>query len=247
MLMATALHLDDHARGIVMTVLAGIPGLLADLDVTLTRAHRFVVGTPVGRTRPGSRLPYHVAASDAIDRLEVVLKVFTAKIGVGRSDAPADPGEQARWLHRILPGIPGDHPALEGIELAVTAAVADAFAIVDRPVDHIYLGLCVECGRALYTAPEHRRAVCACGVEVEVAQRRDSMLEQARYRFGTASELARLLPWFAGMPITAAAVTKAGERGKIPRITAGGRVLYRVGDVVDWHTARHTYEDIGDG
>jgi hypothetical protein len=231
--------LDDSAREVVMTMLGGVPGLLDDLETTLTRRHRFAPGAPVRGVRAEDRLPFHMAASIAADHIEVVLRVFCARLRVGRGRE--DAAEQARWLRACLPSIPGDHPGLEGFEHALVNAVANGFAAVDRPPDRVYLGLC-ECGQPVYAAPEAPRAQCACGVELLVADRRAQMLEQARYRFGTADELTRLLPWFGGTPISKAALVKAGERGRVPSIKAGGRVLYRLGDVVDWHAARHAHE-----
>lgn len=236
--MTDALYLDDHMRTVICTLLMGIPGLLRDLEITLTRQHRLAApGGPVGRAQAGARLPYHLGASAAVDNLEVVLRVYSGRIGAGRA-VPEEPAQQARWLAQRVKGIPGDAPAVEGLAAAVIAAVNDGFAAVDRPQESFYLGLC-ECAAPLYAEPEQNWVACWCGAQVSVAERRAQMLERARYRFGTAGELARLLPWFGERPITAAAISKAGERGKLARLTVDGRVLYRLGDVVDWHASRY--------
>lgn len=243
--MTETVYLDDHMRTQICTLLAGIPGLLRDLEVTLTREHRLGggAGGPVGRTRGGPRLPYHLGASAAIDHIEVVLRVYCARVGRGRA-TPEEPAGRARWLAQKVKGVPGDDPGVEGLADAVIAAVNEGFSVVDRPEDTVYLGLC-GCAAPLYAVPDQKWVVCWCGQQVSVLERRGQMLEQARYRFGTAAELAKLLPWFGGIPISASAISKAGERGKLARITVEGSVLYRVGDVVDWHAARYGAGSLG--
>lgn len=238
----TALYLDDHARGTVLVLIGGIPGLLADLEVALTRQQRFASGAPVGRGRAGSRLLFNVGASEAIGEIKAVLRRYALLVVPGV--VHRGPVEQARWLYDVLPGVPGDHWALEGIEAAFRVAVEDGFRVIDRPGDRIYLGLC-ECGAAVYAQPEQLWVHCECGAEIVVADQRARLLERARHRWGSAAELARLLPWFAGAPITEAAITKAGQRDKLPRLKLDGRVLYRIGDVVDWHADRYLAEEAG--
>ncbi|MFI6168811.1 hypothetical protein ACIBCN_18670 [Nocardia sp. NPDC051052] len=235
-------YLDDSQRAQLMTQLAQTPDLLGELDTTLARDHRFTLpgqtGRPAGSTQP---LPYRVDASDAIDALHVVLRVYSYRIANRTGDGwpPEDTAGQARWLRQRLPFVAGTEPVLSGLAHAVTAAYYRAMDVIDRPPERWHLGACAACGNDIDCTAGEQIAECVhCGDQVNVPARRAEMLRRAAKLFGDAEEWARLLPWVGGFSVTADALTKAGQRGKLPRYTIDGRIVYQLGDILDWNAAR---------
>ena len=218
--------------GDTLTRLASLPALLADLETTLTRQHRLRT-QPAGRTgrRQGFPLLYNAAASAATDSIELVLKLAVARL-THNLGTNADPAEQARALHAFLAD-------LDSFAHSLAAAVDHGLAVIDCPPDRLYLGSCENCHTALYAEPNATTTGCStCHTEYEVAPRQDQMLTRVRYQYRTAAELARLLPWVDDSPVTEAAITKAGQRGTLHSQKIDGRVVYQIGDVLDWHRAR---------
>ncbi|KZM68153.1 hypothetical protein [Nocardia terpenica] len=233
--------LDDAQRIEVMVQLERIPALLQELDITLTRRARFTLPGQAGNpARAGQHLPFRLDASRAIDDLDVVLRVYTHRLASHLSGTwpPEDTADRARWLQQVLPDIAATVPALDGFAQAVTTAYQQAMQVIDRPPDRLHLGTCEGCGVGLDCAPGDDIAECRCGLRVPVASRRAELLRRAHGRHGSADYWARTLPWFAGIQITAAAVAKAGQRGKLARYKVGGRFVYKLGDILDWHAAR---------
>ncbi|MFB7722259.1 hypothetical protein [Nocardia sp. NPDC056100] len=232
-------RLDPGQRGEVMRALAAVPGLLAELDTTLSRGD--AVGAPkvTGAASGGARrpaLPFHGGASDAHAEIARVLRYYAVRVAIlVRRPAPRAPGEQAVFLRGQLPRVPDDAPVLAGIHPALPDAVAAARATIDRPAERLCIGLC-DCGSRLYAVDEQTVARCpGCGREYAVAERRGALLSQARDMVGTASELARILPWFSGKPVTANAIRQWAARGKLIGYSVAGETVYRIGDVLRVH------------
>ncbi|MFJ4652708.1 hypothetical protein ACIP5Y_15715 [Nocardia sp. NPDC088792] len=232
-------HLDQTRRDEVMRALAAVPGLLVELDTTLARSDAIGVAKAGGAAATRQRaLPYHKGASDAHDALARVLRYYALRVAVlTRRQAPRAPRDHAVYLRAHLPRIPGDAPALAGIHPALPSAVDAARAIIDRPAERFCIGLC-DCGARLYAIEEQSEVSCAgCGREHSVAERRTVLLSQARDMVGTAVELARILPWFSGKPVTANAIRQWAARGKLTGRVVGGETVYRIGDVLRVHEA----------
>ncbi|MFF2555746.1 hypothetical protein ACFVUS_32380 [Nocardia sp. NPDC058058] len=231
--------LDPGRRHEVMRALAAVPGLLDELDTTLSRGD--AVGAPrvTGAAGGGGRrpaLPFRKGASDAHAELARTLRYYAVRVAIlARRPAPRAPGEQSVFLCRQLPRIPDDAPVLAGIHPALPDAVAAARAAIDRPADRLCIGLC-DCGSRLYGVEEQTVVRCpGCDREYAVAERRGSLLAQARDMVGTATELARILPWFSGKPVTANAIRQWAARGKLTGYTVAGETVYRIGDVLRVH------------
>ncbi|MFE3754566.1 hypothetical protein ACFXO9_09690 [Nocardia tengchongensis] len=233
--------LDRAQRDEITRELTAVPGLLAELDTTLSRSDAVGASKLAGTSRGGARqraLPYHQGASDARDALVRTLRHYALRVAVLAGEpAPRASRDQAEFLRRRLPGIPGDAPAIARIHPALIAVVTAARAAIDRPVERVCIGLC-DCGLRLYARDELSMVECSgCGREFSVAERRLALLAQARDMVGTAVELARILPWFSGKPITANAIRQWAARGKLTGPDVGGETVYRIGDVLQLHGA----------
>lgn len=234
-------RLDPLMRRGLMAVLAKVPGRLEDLDVTITRTDQ-LAAEHVGSSGHHERVvPFHQGASDARVRLERELRRYAARVGiVVHRTPPHDPAGKAGFLRRWLPGIPGDAPSIDGIYPAIVGAFDAATREVDRRPERVYVGVCGdECPTALYAlrGDVDGWVECrTCGREVSVTERRESMLGMAQSVTGTAAELARVLPWFAGRAVEAKTISKWAERGKLPsHVDALGRTVFRIGDVLALH------------
>ncbi|WP_306358649.1 hypothetical protein [Nocardia sp. CC213A] len=225
----------------VVAQLAVIPALLRELEVTLTRQHQFLQRHSGGRPSGEFPLPFHVAASKAADDISVVLRAHCAAVAdrIRQHPPTGSMTARARWLRVWVPMLAEDTTAIEALAQALGEVIDAAETVVDRPEDLMYVGACEQCRMPLYTAPDAEEGACRrCRTVFYPRKLREMLLARARYRFHTAGELARLLPWFDDRPVTEAAITKAGERGTLTRYKIGGRVVYQIGDVIDWHRAR---------
>ncbi|WP_405164730.1 DUF1922 domain-containing protein [Nocardia sp. NBC_01499] len=233
--------LDPIQRDDVMRALAAVPGLLVELDTTLSRSDAVGAAKSAGTASAGARqraLPYHKGASDAHAALARTLRYYALRVSfLARERAPRTSRDQAVFLRKQLPRIPGDAPVLIGIHPALPAAVDAARAIIDRPAERLCIGLC-DCGTRLYATDGQSTVRClGCDREHSVMERRVDMLSQARDMVGTATELARILPWFSGKPVTANAIRQWAARGKLTGRHVGGEIVYRIGDVLRVHEA----------
>ncbi|WP_225725471.1 MULTISPECIES: DUF1922 domain-containing protein [unclassified Nocardia] len=224
-----------------MRALAAIPGLLVELDTTLSRGDAVGASKLTGTAGAGVRrrsLPYHKGASDAHAALARTLRYYALRVAflAGEPVPPTSQGH-AIFLRKQLPRIPDDAPVLDGIHPALPAAVDAARAIIDRPAERLCVGLC-DCGIRLYAMDGQSTLRCSgCGHEYSVAERRVALLSQARDMVGTATELSRILPWFSGKPLTANAIRQWAARGKLIGHSVGGEIVYRIGDVLRLHEA----------
>lgn len=231
--------LTDEQRAVVIAQLAGVPGLLQELEVTLTRQHQFLQRGSGGRSSEGAEfmLPFNIAAGQAIDGIVTVLRRYGAAVAeLLAVPAPAEPARRARWLALELLWVPADSPALADMASALSDAVAAGWQVIDRPDELMYVGVCEKCRMPLYAEPDAKTGECSrCRAVFFPEQLRDTLIARARYQYGSAAELARLLPWFDDRPVTESAIRKAGDRGKLTRYQIGGRIVYQIGEVIDWH------------
>lgn len=114
---------------------------------------------------------------------------------------------------------------------------------VDRPADRWYAGKCSvdDCPHELYAAVDRGTVVCrACGIEHDVAERRDFLLSEAKDYLVTATEAAgALLAWtdYDGSESKMVdRIRKWRDRGRLEvrgseEIGGKDRDLYRLGDV----------------
>jgi hypothetical protein len=116
--------------------------------------------------------------------------------------------------------------------------------VVDRPIGRLYVGPCGDegdegrCGADLYASPLKPEVKCReCGATHEVEKRRQVLRDEVRMLLGTATEIARLLPWILDAPVKEATIRKWASRGKLEAFVMAGakRPAYRIGDVIDLH------------
>lgn len=225
----------------IWNTLANVPGLVAELETTITRQAR--MAERAGSAADGS-LPWNEAASRAHRRLRVTLSTLAEACtvdrirsteGTHREPAPArvDLGYLASWLMvRVDPVAASPHArALWD----VARVVRSCSRVIDRPPELTYAGPCQACGADLYAMPGAALVTCrVCGVPEDVEERRGFLLTRVYDQLATATEVARALTTL-DMPITSDRVRQWRHRERL--VARGhnrtGHPLYRVGDVVD--------------
>ncbi|MGW0247608.1 hypothetical protein ACWDYH_13315 [Nocardia goodfellowii] len=229
--------LNPERRAAVMAGLGAIPALLAELDITFSRADSIASAGSLGSARTKKTeqvLPFNTGAAKAHRDIGAVLAHYSAAISaiVGRR-APATTVEQARFLARHLPRMPDDSDAVLGMDAALSRAIQSAYRTIDRPEPRVSVGDCA-CGLRLYAQPDADIVRCAgCGVLVSVRHRRRQMLNQAYEMLGTAAELARLVSDSFGARISAERIRQLARRGKLTGHVVSSRTVYRLGDVIE--------------
>ncbi len=116
-----------------------VPGLVEELSVTITRQAR-IIRPGLGRLKhqkPGSRLPFHLAAAAASTELNNCLEGwvrFTCRNRQIRYTGPRNMLSHANWLKRNIIGL----SLIEGSETAyedIAGRIEDCRLIIDLPPD----------------------------------------------------------------------------------------------------------------
>ncbi|MBO3751555.1 hypothetical protein J5X84_36245 [Streptosporangiaceae bacterium NEAU-GS5] len=227
--------------------LEAIPDLAHQLDLTETRQTR--IGER-GTGKPAETgLSWDERARTAHDHLDQVLSGWVTELQ--RDPALADgPREEtasyARWLnhHRA---VLLRHPAMDEALGQIRTAVKQAMWAIDLPAETWFAGPCNTplrgedgeetkeiCQADLYARHGAKQLVCrACGSPHEIEYRYGWVMDQARDRLGTATEIARALSGF-GENISASTIRWWAHDGRLGAKGADrlGKPRYRIGDVM---------------
>lgn len=212
--------------------LAALPGLLRQLDVTLTRQAK--VGNGAGKDR--TPLPFDVRASEVGWSVRNTLQTWVRTIELDDiGDLADDPAEWARWLRKRIERIRGH---AEGGMLAdeIGYCVASIRRAIDAPPDNLYCGPCATCGGDLYARPSAIEVLCRrcerAGIvtlPVDVTKARKALRDRAEDMLVTRTEALRALPSMAGVDLPSKTLDRWVQDGRV--VNRGGRV--RLGDVLD--------------
>ena len=218
----------DHLR----RDLAALPGLIADLDVTLTRQAR--VGS--GSSKDRSPLPLNVAASEVGWAVRNTLGTWVRTIELDDlGDLADDPADWARWLGKRVERIRGH---VEGGMLAdeIGYCVVSIRQVIDTPPESLYCGPCATCGADLYARPGASEVLCRrceragfVALPVDVQTARTALRARAEDMLVTRTEALRALPSMAGVDLPSKTLDRWVQTGRVA--DRAGRV--RLGDVLD--------------
>lgn len=229
--------------------LGDVPALVTELDVSLSKQRRWEYDTGSSSRSSEEALPFNLAAARSLRELRDQLQQLARRCVA--ADVPSKdyryrhPGstckELSTWLMWRIDGIAGQPWAPDALTLV--KAVQHAVHVIDRPPERTFAGPCDQCGHDLYARKGKPTVHCHdCGLEYNLADRREWLLKQVDDQLATASEIARALTSME-LPITAERIRQWKHRDRI-EVKAHDRLdrpLYRVGDVVDLlveHTAR---------
>ncbi|MEB3367398.1 hypothetical protein [Saccharopolyspora mangrovi] len=210
--------------------------LLGELEVTLTRQHRFgdqSGGTSRSATKP---LPFHTRASKALEALRHAIGLAVYDVGCPLSRMGFSTAHCAEWLRENLDALRVNELAGEVYE-SIRAAIDDGWRAVDHPPRQWYAGACA-CGTDLYGQPSRAVVKCGkCGAEYEGAKRREELRALLPDQLAPAADIARGLSAL-GEELSLNRITQWARRGKLtPKSPHPNdprkRPRYRVGDVQD--------------
>ncbi len=214
-----------------------IPELFAQLDVTITRTD---ITRPRSEGTPGSGHDRPLILNDyASERRRLLLRTLRyAAAPVPYAPRALAPRDAALAILRNLPAMsraPGAEQWIRGL----LGAITKTWGAIDVPASVSIAGYCEGCG-ATIAGPAHLQVFSCrrCGAQHKAALNRQWMREAADEYTGTAAELARMLPHFAGAPVKATTIRKWHERGKLIGCIEQRGTTFRVGDVLALHRAR---------
>jgi hypothetical protein len=240
-----------------------VPGLIAELDVTLTRQAR--IGERNGPRSTETPLPYHAGASVDLETIRTTLWMWAealAKTGA-RLDVGPDPTELSKWFLRNPDSIARHEDVKELVDQVHSMTLA-ARRTIDLAPERRFVGPCdghraivdntIGCGKDLYASINAFTVTChtdGCGAEYQIETRRAWLLEHAVDQLRTAAELSRELPWIAPWIATVTPRTRRNDddalrklinqwasRGQITRYLPHPRDTrnaprFRVGEIID--------------
>ena len=225
-----------------------IPWLTTQLTITLSRQAR--IGDRNGPRGRESPLVFDLAASVDLETFQLDLARWALTVAAHRSiavDAELAPVPLSRWLLRWN-GAAAQHPDAGDYLDQLAAMVRSATRTIDRAPDMRCLGPCDvdECPAWLYVPDHATVARCpGCEAEYRVEDRRAWLLEQTVDRLMTAAEIARDLPWIAGVSIDRKRINRWSSDDRITRYgphphDTRKATRFRVGEVIDLARAEAT-------
>lgn len=245
---ADAIFLCRAHESLLVERLREVPGLVGDLEVTVTRQNRTVA------ERHGSRsttapLPWNEHAAQAAATLAAALNDASLLVGGIEQDerdplggvAVYDSANLARWLARNMVTL---RRAPEAGELFATLddAITVARRATDRPIEHVFAGPCRTalsdgrcCRGDVYGRPGASEARCDdCGARFDAAERRAWMLSEIEDQATHSGLLASLVTGL-GQPVGSSTIRKwaAAGRLRVVSVDRKGRKQYRIGEVLE--------------
>lgn len=219
--------------GRLLNDLNALPGLLDDLDDTITRQVR--IGDRAGKRTDDTPLPVNLVASEVMDVARSTLLAWVLTIEDGDVGGLADdPRAWCRWLVDRIERIRRHE---EAVTLADEIAAARHMVrrAVDLPVERQYLGVCEACGTDLYAAKGSSSVMCGrCqrltgdAPDIDVEARRSQISASMVDMLAPKSEVLGYVRWQLGVEIPDGTFRSWISRGALQ--AHAGR--YRIGDVI---------------
>lgn len=243
-------HLERaHAHYLAGEVVSAVPpgdrpGLLAELDVTISRQHR--LGGGGVPTAGGSEPPmlFHEAASRLASVARNTVSTW-ARDHAERHPNLTMPGTHAAaagWL-ALFPALLAEHPAAGEMHRDIVSLVRRIRSVIDRPPQRRFLGQCSAritedelCPVDVYAGPQDSVVQCPkCGAVHDVRDRQDRMLAVVDEQLATATEASRALSAL-DVECTAAMIRRYAHRGKLDPhpphpLDLRKHPRYRIGDI----------------
>lgn len=233
----------------VRSLLRGVPDLMHELTVTLTKRGRVRhTNGPAGQPEIDPvNMPFDVGASNAKAQLLGVLAGWTrltADERPARLDCRESCTQMSGWLLQHTDWLRFYSGAATLLE-ELAEAVAAVERVIDLRVPLVYIGPCKPdhgCKGELFARVDARTATCrVCGDVWFVDEVRARNLKMARTMIAPAETIATALS-SNGVPVTVARIYKWRSRGFIHAVkeASNGRLMFRLGDVADEYKRRQT-------
>lgn len=211
--MSMDFFLDRKSQAILSEKLAGIPSLVEDLAITITRQARIQrsgLGNPRRAKKiDGDRLPFHISAANAADELHNALSTWVRFVCEERQIRYTDHDDDltlSRWLRKHM------------ISLALTQGSEEAFEDLVGKID--------ECRRQVDLPPED---------EIYIDQTR---IQEANRQVLTAGQVERIACRLGplGVGLNKRRVETLTKSHRLYPCAVDGKVeFFKLGDVLDAH------------
>jgi hypothetical protein len=233
----TDVSLCNNCRVSLDELLASIPELLDDLNITMSRQAR--TAERVGSHSAEVPMPYHLLAAMVYRELADELakgawRFVNAHEGIAivRQGGPYTHATYLRTVLRIVV----NHPLAGATLTRLLASAGRARIAIDRPGGSQYIGICSHegCDVDLYATENAATVTCwKCRQVHDVASRRRVLIRALDDALATATEIGRAVQ-VAGNAVKPATIWQWRRRGRIEvrGVTAQGAPLYRIGDVL---------------
>ncbi|WP_017614160.1 hypothetical protein [Nocardiopsis salina] len=217
--------------------LGDVADLAEELQTDLTRQGRR--GGRDGGRDAEAPLPFDVGASIVADALLSTLTSWALIVAGDLLGTPPATGAAglASWLGARVERIrhrPDGGVCVDEVCAAIEAARDQVHGPARGP-NSLLLGVCPECGQALYGRERVRQARCrrdGCDGVVDAAEWRYDALQQLAEEVLPAVDAARAASVFLGVDISAARVRQWRRRGRLAPVDPdASRPLYRVAEV----------------
>lgn len=214
------------------TLLAEIPALGADLELTRSRQAR-MRGHAVGSVGHATSGPlWDERASRAVRALHAALDAEVRQL-TGRTWPATIPTLAGHLLARLdtIRHTERASATLDTLDRVVKAARR----AIDRPTDLVYGGPCDECQADLYAHGTATHFTCpSCGTVYGFEARREWLLHATTDSLLTATEASRVLAGLVGRSLSPNTIRTWANTGRLANHGHdGNRPLYRVGDLVE--------------
>jgi hypothetical protein len=234
-------------------LLAEVAALHDELYVAISRQAK-LGNTSSGGSLARERTPVNFGASTAATNLTDTLASWARDVS-GDQWRPTHGRPvmvQAAWL--LLGSIDTirRHPAVEELVAEIGEAVSEAWRIIDRAPDRVYVGPCwesvldeydntVTCTQSLYARPGVEEVRCrTCAAVHSIADRRAWLIDQAADLVVTAREAARYVTKVGNLEVTEANIRNWVGRGKVKlRPGLSTQRQFELGALLDYIATRH--------
>lgn len=229
---ATPHHLCRDCETNLATLVATIPHLIGDLNVTLAREAKQAPPSNGGVPRAEASLPIHLGALQAKQALE------TAAVAVRLTPRERDTQEV---IHAVAL-----HPDAGHIYRQIANAVTAATRVIDRQPERKRVGTCTApaftpaggltiCNQALYAVDGAETVLCeSCGAEWDAHETFRAQSQSVLDRVSTPMEICAYFRKAFGVTLTDNHIRRWKRRDVLQAVEeTPTRRKYRIGDVVD--------------
>lgn len=217
-----------------------IPGLLDQLEITITRQDRLTAGSAPTTGTKERPLPFNEKAAEVRNDLLIILDYWARQVLAFDARITPDGPTACRWMLDYM-GRVRTHERAARLHHQVRVGVSSALRAIDRPAERVFAGPCmavmgdIECREDLYARPGAETVRCRlCRSEHDVAARREWMLGQVRNESADAALMASILNQL-GFAIHSSTIRRyaSEERLEVVGTDSNSTPKYLIGQVID--------------
>jgi hypothetical protein len=225
------------------TVTERTPGLVEELQITLTRQHVLSRGSEIRQKAPETALMFHQAASDAAWEVDNTIATWArdlATLNPHLTLTATTTVGAAQWMTRF-PNLLAAHPAAGEMLDELASIAVKAERVIDTGPDRVFLGKCgtiiegKRCTADLHGVQDKPWVYCReCSTKHDALERWTDLQAKVRDSLATAAEIAEASQRFFGHMVNVKTVRTWARRGVIDTCghNRNDEPLHRVDEVL---------------